>query len=59
MLDPLALTAAVLAPVAAGALLSLVRDLVANNNAALVLVLVVVAVAATGYRVAGLWSRPW
>jgi K+-sensing histidine kinase KdpD len=51
---PVALTAAVLAPVAACALLSLVRGLVANNNAALVLVLVVVAVAATGYRVAGL-----
>jgi K+-sensing histidine kinase KdpD len=51
---PLALTAAVLAPVAAGALLSTVRGLVTNNNAALVLVLVVVAVAATGHRVAGL-----
>ena len=51
---PLALTAAVLAPVAAGALLSRVRGLVTNNNAALVLVLVVVAVAATGHRVAGL-----
>lgn len=51
---PLALTAAVLAPVAAGALLSTARGLVTNNNAALVLVLVVVAVAATGYRVAGL-----
>jgi hypothetical protein len=51
---PLALTAAVLAPIAAGALLSTVRGLVTNNNAALVLVLVVVAVAATGYRVAGL-----
>ena len=50
----LALTAAVLAPVVAGALLSMVRDLITNNNAALVLVLVVVAVAATGHRVAGL-----
>jgi K+-sensing histidine kinase KdpD len=51
---PLALTAAVLAPIAASALLSLARGRVTNNNAALVLVLVVVAVAATGYRVAGL-----
>jgi hypothetical protein len=50
----LALTAAVLAPVVVGALLSLVRDLIANNNAALVFVLVVVAVAASGYRLAGL-----
>lgn len=51
---PVAVTAAVLAPVAACALLSLVRGLVTNNNAVLVLVLVVVAVAATGHRVAGL-----
>jgi K+-sensing histidine kinase KdpD len=50
----LALTAAVVAPVVVGALLSLVRQQIANNNAALVFVLVVVAVAATGYRVAGL-----
>ena len=50
----LALTAAVLAPVVVGALLSLARDLVANNNATLVFVLVVVAVAATGYRAAGI-----
>jgi Domain of unknown function (DUF4118) len=50
----LALTAAVLVPIAACALLSLVRGVVANNNAELVLVLVVVAVAATGFRVAGL-----
>jgi hypothetical protein len=50
----LVLTAAVLAPIAMGALLGLVRELIANNNAALVFVLVVVAVAATGYRAAGL-----
>src|SRR5512144_1861300 len=50
----LALTAAALVPVAVGALLSLVRELVANNTAPLVFVLVVVAVAATGYRLAGL-----
>jgi hypothetical protein len=37
-----------------GALLGLMRNLIANNNAALVFVLVVVAVAATGYRAAGL-----
>ena len=37
----LALTAAVLAPVVVGALLSLARDVIANNNAALVFVLVV------------------
>ena len=49
-----ALIAAVLAPIVVGALLSSVRALVANNNAALVFVLVVVAVAATGFRVAGL-----
>ena len=51
---PVALTAAVVAPVATCALLSLTRDLITNNNAALVLVLVVVAVAATGHRAAGL-----
>jgi hypothetical protein len=50
----LALTAAVLGPVAVSALLSPLRTLVTSNNAALVLVLVVVAVAGTGYRVAGL-----
>jgi K+-sensing histidine kinase KdpD len=50
----LALTAAVLAPVGVGAVLSLVRGLITNNNAALVLVLVVVTVAASGYRDAGL-----
>jgi hypothetical protein len=50
----LALTAAVVGPAATGALLSLVRGLVADNNAALVFVLVVVAVAATGHRLAGL-----
>jgi hypothetical protein len=50
----LALTAAVLAPIAVGALLSLTRELIANNNAALVFVLVVVAIAATGHRTAGL-----
>lgn len=54
----LALTAAVLAPLVVGALLSLARDLIANNNAALVFVLVVVAVAATGYRAAGLLAAP-
>ena len=37
----LTLVAAVLAPVAVSALLSLVRGLITNNNAALVLVLVV------------------
>jgi K+-sensing histidine kinase KdpD len=50
----LALTTAVLAPTVVGALLSLVREQIANNNATLVFVLVVVAVAATGYRAAGL-----
>jgi K+-sensing histidine kinase KdpD len=50
----LALTAAVLTPVVVGALLSLVREQIANNNATLVFVLVVVAVAASGYRAAGL-----
>ena len=50
----LALTAAVLAPIVVGALLSLIRELITNNNAALVFVLVVVAVAASGYRLAGL-----
>ena len=50
----LALTVAVLAPVGVGALLSLLRTVVDTDNAALVFVLVVVAVAATGYRFAGL-----
>lgn len=50
----LARTAAVVAPVVVGALLSLVREQIANNNATLVFVLVVVAVAASGYRAAGL-----
>ena len=51
---PRVLAAAVLVPVAVCALLSTVRGLVSNDNAALVLVLVVVAVAATGHRLAGL-----
>ena len=55
---PLALTAAVLAPIAAGALLSTARGLVTNTNAALVLVLAVVAVAATGHASPGS-SPPW
>jgi hypothetical protein len=50
----LALTAAVLAPIVVGALLGLARGIVSTNNAALVFVLVVVAVAVTGYRAAGL-----
>jgi Domain of unknown function (DUF4118) len=50
----LAITAAALAPVAVGALLGLTRELITNNNATLVFVVVVVAVAVTGYRVAGL-----
>ncbi len=50
----LALTGAVLVPIAVGALLSLTRELIANNGATLVFVLVVVAVAATGHRAAGL-----
>ena len=50
----LALTGAVLVPIAVGALLGLTRELIANNDATLVFVLVVVAIAATGHRVAGL-----
>jgi uncharacterized protein DUF4118 len=50
----LVIGAAAVVPVVACAALSLVRDSVANTNAALVLVLIVVAVGATGNRAAGL-----
>jgi|SRR5689334_4381725 len=45
---------AALVPLAACAVLSLFRDSIANTNAALVLVLIIVAAAATGLRAAGL-----
>ncbi|MGH8775893.1 MAG: hypothetical protein ACRDWI_12215 [Jiangellaceae bacterium] len=45
---------AVLAPLVACSVLALFRDSVANTSAALGLVLVVVGVAATGRRVAGI-----
>lgn len=49
-----ALAIAAIAPLVVGAVLSLVRGLVANTSAALILVLVVVGVACLGYRSAGL-----
>ena len=45
---------AVVVPLAACAVLSVFRDSIANTNAALVLVLLIVAAAATGMRAAGL-----
>ena len=45
---------AVVVPLAACAVLSVFRDSIANTNAALVLVLLIVAAAATGVRAAGL-----
>lgn len=51
---PVIMAVALLGPAVAGWLLSLVRDLVDNANAALVLVLVVVGVAASGRRLAGI-----
>ncbi len=51
---PLVVTAAAVVPLAACGILSLVRDSVANTNAALGLVLLVVAAAATGVRLAGI-----
>jgi len=48
------ISVALLAPIMIGWLLSLARDAVDNANAALVLVLVVVGVAATGRRLAGI-----
>lgn len=48
-----ALVVAVLGPVLVAALLTTLRDVVTGSNAALVLVLLVVAVAATGHRSAG------
>jgi K+-sensing histidine kinase KdpD len=50
--DRLAVAAALLAPLVGCAVLSLFRDQFPNTDAALVLVLVVVAVAADGYRLA-------
>jgi len=50
----LVVTAAAVIPLAACAVLSLFRDSVANTNAALGLVLLIVAAAATGIRAAGL-----
>lgn len=51
--DRLALLASVLGPLVVSAGLAPLRDSIANTDVALVLVLVVVAVAANGYRVAG------
>jgi K+-sensing histidine kinase KdpD len=51
--DRVAVLAALLGPFAACVLLALVRSSVPNTDAALVLVLVVVAVAANGFRAAG------
>ena len=51
--DRLAVLAALAAPLAVCAVMALVRDSFANTDAALVLVLVVVAVAANGNRLAG------
>jgi K+-sensing histidine kinase KdpD len=51
--DRLAVVAAVLGPLVVCAVLSLFRDSFPNTDGALVLVLVVVAVAADGYRLAG------
>lgn len=51
--DKAAAAAGVVGPIAVAGLLALVRDSFANTNAALVLVLVVVAVGANGDRLAG------
>ncbi|HEY9410053.1 MAG TPA: DUF4118 domain-containing protein [Jiangellaceae bacterium] len=51
---PLVLTLAAVIPLVACGVLALVRDSVANTNAALVLVLLVVAAASTGVRPAGI-----
>jgi K+-sensing histidine kinase KdpD len=51
--DRLAVAAALLGPLAVAAFLGLFRDSFANTNAALVMVLVVVAVGANGDRIAG------
>lgn len=57
------MTAALAGPLAASALMAAMRDVLANDNAALVLVLIVVAVAAAGHRpsaiVAALSSAAW
>ena len=52
----LILAAAVLAPLLASALMSTLRDNLENTNAALVLVLLVVAAASTGIRLAGVFA---
>jgi len=52
--DRIAVAAAVLAPPALAALLAPLRSGIASTDAALILVLVVVAVAANGYRAAGI-----
>jgi len=54
--DRVALLLAVLAPLAVSAALVPFRDRFANTQVALVLVVVVVAVAANGYRVAGIFA---
>jgi hypothetical protein len=57
------MTAALAGPLAASALMATMRDVLANDNAALVLVLIVVAVSAAGHRpsaiVAALSSAVW
>lgn len=50
---PLVVTAAAIVPLAACAVLALFRDSIANTNAALGLVLLIVAAASTGIRLAG------
>lgn len=60
---PVLITAALAGPLAASALMAAMRDVLANDDAALVLVLIVVAVAAAGHRpsaiVAALSSAAW
>jgi hypothetical protein len=57
------MTAALAGPLAVSAVMAAMRDVLANDNAALVLVLIVVAVAAAGHRpsaiVAALSSAAW
>ncbi len=50
---PVAILGALIAPLIVSALLSLLRGVLANTSAALILVLVIVAAACTGYRIAG------
>ena len=55
--DRLAVLAAIVVPLVVAAILVPFRFSIPNTDAALAMILVVVAVAANGFRLAGIWRR--